>query len=652
MTAILAFSSNTMKQFFKWQINSVWLKIIYLLFLIVLLFPFYRISEIPSAGIDNSWRIALEMAYQKGLVFGKDIIYTYGPLGRLTQRIAIGTSNFELFLFDVFCFTNVGFLLYHFLPKPLKFYQLIIHFCLFLLISSIFGEWLSFLLFYISIFSGLLFLKKQNHWFLLHAIVMGVINFYIKANYGVIALGFVFVLLFYTFFSKRLSLRNLLFYLFGSTFLLILLAALLKTDLLSYFFSSIQIIKGYNESQSLFPVDRLRAVAASYFVFLVFLIVFVRFIIKKSVKKDFSVEALDSFFILGCMGVCSFVLLKYAFVRADDAHLMSFVRSASLPFLLLTFFPSEKWLKYSGWVLVSLNLLSYVVFYQPIYGKITFPIAENLRTKSYILPEYFKNVFTKNASHYNPSYPKEVLTIIGDKTVDLVPNEASEIYLNHLNYNPRPIVQSYQAYNEYLDNKNQEKYLSETAPDFVIYGVESTDRKYAFGDETQTLLALLQRYEPTKMWGNRLLLKKKEQPKTLKLVGETKHISELGKTYYFNRSAKSDSINKKFIRIIKVKTSYNWLGKLLNLFFQPPQLNLTLATEDGKKSSYRTVPILLSKGLIVNSKIDRISEVKQFFEEGFVKNKTIESIQFDEILRKKAGFDCKIEILEEIYELK
>lgn len=640
-----------MKRFFTWQINSFWLKLVYLLFLIILLFPFYRISEPASAGIDNSWRIALEMAYQKGLIFGKDLIYTYGPLGRLTQRIAIGTSHFELFLFDIFCFTNVGFLLYHFLPKPLRFFQLLIHFGIFLLISSIYGEWLSFILFYISIFSGLLFLQKQNQWFLIHAIGMGLINFYIKANYGVIALGFVFILVIYAFASKRLSLRNLTFYLFGSIISLILLAFILKTDLPSYFISSIQIIKGYNESQSLFPADRLKAVASSYFIFGVFIILFIVFIIKKLSKKDFSIVALDNFFVLGCVGVCSFVLIKYAFVRADDGHLMSFVRSASLPFLLLCFFGSEKWFKQSGWLLVSLNLISYIIFYQPIYGKITFPIADNLRTKSYIFPEYFQNIFKKPAPSYNHTYPKEVLEIIGDKSVDLVPNEISEVYLNQLNYNPRPVVQSYQAYNEYLDTKNQEKYLSNTAPDFVIYGIESTDDKYALGDETLTLLAMLQHYMPVKTWENRILLEKRNAIKSLKLTNKKTFSWQLAKTLAIPYINKGDSV-KHQISVIKVKTAYNWFGKLLNLFFQPPQLNMTIMTQEGEKTTFRTVPILLEKGLIINSKVDSINDLVQFFDNGFVKDKAIKSIMFEEVVRKKSGFEGKIEIIEEQYDLK
>ena len=641
-----------MRQFLTWQINNFWLKFIYLLFLIVLLFPYYRISEPAIGGLDNSWRIALEMAYQKGLIFGKDIIYTYGPLGRLTQRIAIGTTHFELFLFDIFCFTNIAFLLYQFLPKPLHIFQIFIHFGLFLLFSSIYGEWIGFVLFYISIFSGLLFLQKQNRWYLIHALVMGIINFYIKANYGIIALGFVFILLIYAFASKRLSLQHLITYLISSTVFLFLLAFILKTDIVSYFFASIQIIKGYNESQSFFPTDKLKAVVSSYFIFGLFILLFLGFIGQQIRKKDFSLSAIDNFFVLGCVGVGSFVLLKYAFVRADDGHLSSFARNSSLPFLLLCFFGNKKWLKQCGWLLILLNLISYLFFYQPIYGKISFPIIDNLRTKNYVLPEYFKNVFKKPQNISKTNYPKEILTLIGNKTVDLVPNEISEIYLNHLNYNPRPVLQSYQAYNVYLDKKNQEKYLSVSAPDFVVFGIESADNKYAVGDETMTLVALLQRYEPIKVWPNRLLLKKKQQTKTLKLVKQTSTVWEMGKTFPLNSVIKVDSSNRKLLSIIKVKTTYNWFGKLLNLFFQPPHLNMEIATNKGEKMIYRTVPILLNKGLIVNAKMDDVAAVKQFFETGSVENKDIQSVRFDEILRRKAGFDKKIEILEEFYELK
>jgi len=87
------------------------------------------------------------------------------------------------------------------------------------------------------------------------------------------------------------------------------------------------------------------------------------------------------------------------------------------------------------------------------------------------------------------------------------------------------------------------------------------------------------------------------------------------------------------------------------LFFQPPHLNMELATKN-EKTIYRTVPILVNQGLIINAKMDNVTDVKQFFETGSVENKSIKTVKFDEILRRKAGFDKKIEILEEFYELK
>ena len=56
-----------------------------LLIAFVLSLTFLTVPRIPlSNGMESSWSAVLSYAHQKGLQFGTDIVYTYGPLGFLT----------------------------------------------------------------------------------------------------------------------------------------------------------------------------------------------------------------------------------------------------------------------------------------------------------------------------------------------------------------------------------------------------------------------------------------------------------------------------------------------------------------------------------------------------------------------------------------
>ncbi len=85
--------------------------------------------------------------------------------------------------------------------------------------------------------------------------------------------------------------------------------------------------------------------------------------------------------------------------------------------------------------------------------------------------------------------------MIGNESVDIIPSEISYIYANALTYNPRPVIQSYTAYTGYLDGLNRIKYMSDSAPTFILFSAEAIDRRYAFFDEPQTKRAILQNYE-------------------------------------------------------------------------------------------------------------------------------------------------------------
>lgn len=59
-------------------------------------------TAVPSIGFDTSWQLALSLAAAHGLNFGRDVVFTYGPLGFLSQPlivspgIAAGAFTFAL----------------------------------------------------------------------------------------------------------------------------------------------------------------------------------------------------------------------------------------------------------------------------------------------------------------------------------------------------------------------------------------------------------------------------------------------------------------------------------------------------------------------------------------------------------------------------
>ena len=51
----------------------------------LLALTFLTVPRIPlTNGMESSWSAVLDYAHQKGLQFGTDVVYTYGPLGFLS----------------------------------------------------------------------------------------------------------------------------------------------------------------------------------------------------------------------------------------------------------------------------------------------------------------------------------------------------------------------------------------------------------------------------------------------------------------------------------------------------------------------------------------------------------------------------------------
>ncbi len=126
-------------------------------------------------------------------------------------------------------------------------------------------------------------------------------------------------------------------------------------------------------------------------------------------------------------------------------------------------------------------------------------------------------------------FSPKVLREIKNQTVDCYPFDMISIFANGLNWNPRPLIQSYVAYTPWLDLQNQKFFLSaQKAPEYLIWEKMATDKlqysnkidygyllndssidnRYLLNDEPLTIKAIFSNYCIKLIDANIVLFKK------------------------------------------------------------------------------------------------------------------------------------------------
>jgi hypothetical protein len=223
-----------------------------------------------------------------------------------------------------------------------------------------------------------------------------------------------------------------------------------------------------------------------------------------------------------------------------------------------------------------------------------------VESKTYLTDFISKILYnTSDSLPYNERVlPFEIVKKVGNKSIDVIPSEISWIYFNNFKYNPRPIVQSYSAYSKKLINLNYNKYLSNSAPDFVLYHNRGfIDRHFPLWEDPLIHLAVLQHYKisDTIMMNSDslILFKKKDKIASFRrnLVLDT--LIELNKIFELPKTNK--------ILFLECDLKYSFLGKVRRNLFQNSVLVFQTKVEnDSVFYSYNSVLPILNSGIIVN----------------------------------------------------
>jgi hypothetical protein len=571
------------------------LKGILFILIIIYLIP-KRIFDLPDLGLDSSWSLALNMAIKEKLIWGKEIIFTHGPLGYLSTRLPVYASKLGIILFYLFiCFNGIYFIYYFFKSINEKRNLVFTAILLFFIGNFIFLT-NSLTLYFYFIFHVFHFLKHRNILSFFIVSICCLLSFYVKVNTGIILnILFLLFVLYNYIFSNLNWFKNTLF-LLGHFFVLWILSFPLYTDLFSYILNSFSIINSYNDALVMLPLDQFDLLSA----FIVFsaIVITIIFSLKKVLKSPYEIILFLNAILL------SYIIFKQAFVRADICNIYLFFEGINFVIFLIYLFSNIRKIKFGFYYVIIISALFSISSIKEIRKNVFF---EGVGLESYIQP----NEIDMSEKIRSRKLPLKIVEEIGDKTVDVLGYEISYIFYNQLKYYPRPIIQSYSSYDSKLINLNCEKYNSETAPNYVLYHFGSIDDRHPFWDEPKIYLALFTNYSifdtipATKDFQELILFKKNDIKKTLteNVIKDT--VIQLNSKFTI---PKSDNI-----LYLMLDGDYTIAGKIRRTLFQPSLVYMDLLYEDKDSTHCRLILPVMKSGVPINKKVIDFNGVYKFF---------------------------------------
>jgi hypothetical protein len=502
-----------------------------------------------GVGIEWSWQMALAKSVERGLVYGQDFCFTYGPLGFLSCPRDIGgllvtACVWRVALHALFCL-SIALNVWH--CRSLLLAALL---PLIILFSKVQDDTSTMILLAELAFLTVA-LQGGSFWPALPAVFLAAVGVLVKFNFGVA--GLLSLILWTILVALGPRRKELVRWsvplgaVFAASFLCCFQAYGGPLSAIPDFLkSSIRIASGYSAQMTTAgPATDL------YHAFFCIGLVTVALITGSFFQRRYAALA----FLLSATVL---VIFKSAFTRHDGTHVTLFMETFPALVALLLTVPEAR-MHQGIAAAIGLIVLGVAIHGRPLLVTNPDKVATEARSsqnasrepvvdmnkvyRSMYLPEGPGNLldafdWSKMQRKYGDEargflakvrMPAAWLTRIGNATVDAYPWEASLLFANKLNWSPRPVFQSYTAYVPDLDEANARHYASADGPRFILFHFNSIDEQHPWFVDPRTLRECYRNYDPVDRAGNFLLLRRRAQPRemTLELAGTaTAHLGQ------------------------------------------------------------------------------------------------------------------------------
>lgn len=586
------------------------------LLIIVFTMPWLKWSFAPTGDkLDTSWGWALGYAKQHHLQWGKNFLFTYGPLGFITNPYFYSDHTLWRISATTILATHIafGFLYIYLLYNTAK--PTGIGFILLWIggLAWIIGASLVDITTQTDIIAILLLVyslsQERGKGLLISLISSGILFGFaslIKST-GLFVSAFVLaiypLLQWYVWRARRTLLVGITpFIVFALTFvILFFLSGQSIENIPDFVYSTIQIASGYTPAMSIHGKGALTA--AGMFLVLITAISGMIYMLRNN-------KVVTAQYII--LGVMLFLAWKQGFTRQSlgfsSGEAMDFYGTslAVIPVMLnIAFVRGER----QRFNFLGVAFLIALLFSLP--G--THPFGANQIENYKQFYDLYTSRSARNAQQHMENkalaaqFPlgKSIVKAIGKSTVNIIPWNLMMSQAYHWHFVPSPIIQAYSAYTPYLDHMNATQIWDNRSAQNILYTYESIDGRYPLFDEPATFRAILYNYILNQAGSSYSLLEKNDdsvKKYNLKPTGE--------KSVTFGKWVTVPK-NTEYADIMLQTTL---LGHLANIFFRSNQVHIYMRLANGSvQGPFRFIYSTASDGLFVRYYVANQSELNGLF---------------------------------------
>lgn len=540
----------------------------------------------PVAGLDPSWAYAINEAVARHLVFGRDLIFTFGPLGSVYTQFYHPATD-ALMLAGSACLAMglcVGFALLAVPRRPyllwlLPFAVAIIHSA-----DAVFMA-LPFLLFLNTFRLGgqsqVMEIPGRQLLLILLACSIGILPL-IKGSFSgvVVVLGALSIIILLM--SGRISAAiALIVAVLGTMCATWVLTGQPLLALPQFFVAQTPIISGYAEAMSMHgPKDAIGWWALAAFACIL------TFYITDARHRGLTglVAALG-------MAMYVFITFKAGFVRADGHAVIAVGTLLLIALAMCTTLRAPVAIFLMAIALVgwygaehsseNIRFRSIGRLVWNTYGRVVSGIE--IRSDRGSLEEDFRSA--------NELIRKEYPLGKISGSVDIYPTELSPIFAHGLKWSGRPVPQSYSAYTSGLDRLDAQHLLGKAAPDNIFFTIGPIDSRLASLEDSGSWPILLTDY--------RIVGREHGLIHLVRTASGEPRISKLGEVNgALNSAIAVPDATGPVIASIEIRKTL--LGKALLAAFKLPQIFIELTLDTGEVVRNRYIASMGQSGFIVS----------------------------------------------------